>query len=288
MDWLIATPVWGARCVETFISHALPAIKAAARDISGEVRFVVHTDQPFEIAEALGSFRRKLCPVPVAPSVHHTAGIANREALELARPGECVALINADMVPSREVFSAAERQFAQGRRMIMMAASRTLGGAAPIGADAAALLEWAMAHKHPTIMECFWGRGRSSIPWAIYFEHGGDIVLHGFHLHPFAVMKDRDLQFSGATIDWDLADNYRQDEIHLVTEPSEAAFAELSPPERNFPLIPHALTVADIAAWARHQATPLHRWLFSQRITIRGDGAATGDAAICDQILQAI
>ncbi len=54
--------------------------------------------------------------------------LANREALELAEPGEAVAFINADMVCSREIFAASERRFAEGKRLIMMAASRTLGG----------------------------------------------------------------------------------------------------------------------------------------------------------------
>lgn len=287
MDWLIATPVWGERCIAAFIDRALPAIMSAGDGISGAVRFVVHTDQPFRIMEALGKLERIIRPVPPGPNVHQCAGAANREALELARPGEIVALINADMVCSREVFAAAEARFDAGKRMIMMAASRTAGGDPPIGAASADLLSWAMDNRHPAIAECFWGTGRSSIPWCLYFEQGSDIVLHGFHLHPFAVMKDRELRFNG-TIDWDLANSYRQEEIHLVTDATEAAFAEMSPPERVFGLFPKPLTVADIAHWARHQATPLHRWLFSQRITMRGNGADIGDAAVCAEILAAI
>lgn len=287
-DWLISTPAWGARCVDSFIERALPAIKAALPGIIGEVRFLIHTDQPFPFVEAMSGLRFRIRPVPEGPSAWHQAGFANREALEIARPSEAVALINADMVPSREVFAAAEQRFIQGKRMIMMAASRTLGGEPPIGATSAELLDWTMRHRHPAIAECFWPAGRSGIPWCTYFERGDDVALHGFHLHPFAVVKDRQLNFHGATIDWDLADNYDQKEIHLVTDKDEAAFAELSPPERVFGLTPQPLTVADIAGWARQQASPLHRWLFSQRITIKGSGADIGDAEVCSKILTAI
>lgn len=286
MNWLISTPVWGARCVEAFIESALPSIRAAGA--GHQIRFLVHTDQPFEIDEALQGFERIIRPVPQGESPHHSAGAANREALEIAVPGEPVALINADMVCSREVFAAAEARLAAGKRMIMMAASRTLGGTPPIGAASADLLDWAMQHRHPAIVECFWPAGRSSIPWCAYFEQDGNIVLHGFHLHPFAVVKDRELRFEGATIDWDLADNYTREEIHLVTEATEASFAELSPPERVFALRPSPNDAADIAQWARHHATPLHRWLFDRRITIKGNGEDIGDDAVCNEILAAI
>lgn len=287
-DWLISTPVWGARCVDAFVERALPAIKAAAGGIGGRLRFVVHTDQPFALTEALAGLERVVRPVPPGPNAHHSAGLANREALDLARPGECVAFINADMVGSVEIFAAAERRFAQGKRLIMMAASRTLGGEPPIGAASADLLDWTMRFPHPAIVECCWPTGRSVIPWCLYFERGDDVVLHGFHLHPFAVMKDRHIAFQGATIDCDLADNFAREEIHLITDPTEAAFAELSPPDRVFPLIPQPLTATDVATWARYHATPLHRWLFGQRIGIRGNAADLGDEIVCNQILAAI
>lgn len=286
-DWLIATPVWGERCVNIFVDTVLSAIKEAVYGIKGKVRFVVHTDQPFVLDEALQGFGRRILPVPEGGNAWAKAGLANHEAIEFAAPGEAVAMINADMVPSREVFAAAERRFAEGRRLIMMAASRTLGGEAPVGATSAELLDWTMEHRHPAIEECFWGTGRSVIPWAIYFEHGDDIVLRGFHLHPFALLKDRHINFKG-TIDLDLPDNFRPAEIHLITERDEAAFAEISPPDRTFPLTPQPFDEADVARWASRQATPLHRWMFMQRIIIKGAGADHGDVAICNEISQAI
>ncbi len=102
-DWLIATPVWGERCLSAFETYVVPAIKAAASKIDGKVRFVVHTDQPFRLDGVLGSFGRRILPVPEGANAWVKAGAANREALREAQMGEAVAFINADMVPSVEV-----------------------------------------------------------------------------------------------------------------------------------------------------------------------------------------
>jgi hypothetical protein len=288
MDWLIAVPAWGQRCVDLFVNKALPAIGAASGGISGRARLVVHTDQPDAVFRRLGSaFEGSfVCAVPPGKTPHESFGHAHRQALELASKDECIAFINADMVASIEVFAAAEKRFAAGKRMVMMAGSRTLGGDAPIGAKAADLLRWTMQYRHPAIRECFWGNGRSGTPWAIYFQRGNHIVLHGFHLHPFAVLKDRPLQFKGKTIDVDLAENFEWDQIHLVTDADEAAFAEISPPERVFALLRKPLTIMDIVRWAQHHATPLHRRLFAQSIAIQGNGADIGEKQICKEILR--
>jgi hypothetical protein len=291
MDWLIAIPAWGPRCFDLFLNKALPAVVAAQGGISGNARLIVHTDKPVLVQQLLGgAFRGSIVrEVPPGKTPHESFGHAHREALQFAADGECVAFINADMVGSIELFSAAEKRFLAGKRMIMMAGSRTVGGDAPIGAKSADLLRWAMQHRHPAIQECFWGSGRSGTPWAIYFERGDDIVLHGFHLHPFAVMKDRHLKFEGKTIDVDLADNFKWDEIHLVTDPDEASFAEISPPERVFPLRSRAIGVVDIADWAKRHATPLHRRLFAQQIRIKGrSGPDVTAQRICAAILRRI
>ncbi len=120
-DWLIAAPAWGTRCVDLFIERALPAIMCAGDGISGKLRFVVHTDEPERIEAALGKLEYWLYPVPPGKTPHESFGLAHREAIDLARHGECIAFINADMVASVEVFAAAERRFAVGKRMIMMA-----------------------------------------------------------------------------------------------------------------------------------------------------------------------
>ena len=281
-DWVISVPVWGDRCVNAFLQVGLPAIKSAL----GERRpkFVVHTDQPTLMATALASYPHEIKPVPAGRGVHQSAGAGNREALALAPIGSCVAFINADMVPSVEVFAAAEQRFEQGKKVIMMAASRTIGAVPPIGAASRELLHWTMEHRHPAIIECFFGTGRSTIPWAIYFKRGDDIVLHGFHLHPFAVVKrDAKTTFHGVSIDSDLMDAFQREEVHLVTDADEASFAEMSPPERVFGLMSEPFKVEHVASWASVRTTPLQRWLFTLPITIVGSGNAR-QLPICEDI----
>jgi hypothetical protein len=291
MDWLVATPAWGERCVYLFINKVLPAIKAAAARSSGKVRFLIHTDAPKQIKNVLAPplENHRVIPLPKGErTTHAMLGETHRAAIAHARQGECIAFINADMIPSIEVFEAAERRFAEGKRMIIMAATRTLGGEPPIGANSADLLRWTMTNQHPIIRECFWGSGRSTVPWAIYFKRGDDIVLHGFHLHPFAVMKGiQDLSFVGKTIDRDLANNFKKHEIHLVTDADEASFAELSPAAPLLKLD----TMIDVelaSRWAKKNANSYHRWFFRQRIAICGDGNDIGDGEICEEILQGI
>jgi hypothetical protein len=286
-DWLIATPAWGERCVGLFLDVVLPAIRAAATRCSGNVRFMVHTDEPKRIKAALDPSAHRVLEVPGGDdSPHVKLGMVHREALAETGRGECIAFINADMVPSIEMFAAAERRFAEGKRMIMMAATRTQDGIPPIGAVSADLLRWTMEYKHPSIVECFWSSGRTTVPWAIYFRRGDDVVLRGFHLHPFAVMKDRQLNFQGKTIDADLSDNFTHDEIHVVTDANEAAFAEMSPAWRIFKLREQPFSAEFAALWAKKSATPMHRWFFTQRIAICGNGQDIGDAAVCEQVLR--
>lgn len=283
-NWVISVPVWGKRCTDAFIGAVLPAIKAALGE--RQPTFVVHTDQPSVMVSALARFPHEIKRVPLGRSAHQSFGSASREALALAPVNSYVAFINADMVPSCEVFAAAERRFEVGKRVIMMAATRTIGGIPPAGATARDLLTWTMEHKHPAVVECFWGTGRTTIPWAVYFKRGDDIVVHGFHLHPFAVVKSNPkVAFKGLTIDTDLIEQFRLEEIHLVTDADEAAFAEMSPPERVFRLMSLPFSINNVVEWARLRTTSLQRWMFSQPITVVGSGDA-GQLPTCDTILK--
>lgn len=289
MDWLICTPVWGERCESAFLGVTLPCLRAAiAEGVSGRVRFAIHTTSPDRLSDALSGFEVEFHPVPEHPlGSHHMAGVANRLALARARPNECVAFVNADMACSIELFKAAEARFSAGKRMIVMAASRTIGEAPDVGMKSRDLLAWTMTNAHPSIRECFWKTGRSNCPWAIYFKRGPTVTLHGFHLHPFAVVNDRDMTF-GASIDKDLFECFTRDEIHIVTDADECAFAEMSPPDRVFPLLKDEkrIRVKSIVKWAKSHATPVHRWLFQHPIAIIGDGRNGGAMAVCVDILE--
>lgn len=289
LEWVIAIPVWGERCRSLFASTSFPAIKAAMQRSPNSIfKFVIHTSPAdmHTVAKALDGYDVCFRPVDYAAvSPYHAAYKANQEALSLARPGNVVAFLNADTVPSVEVFLAAEEHFRSGKALIMMGGTRTIGNP-PLGESSEKLLKWGIEHRHSIISECFFGTGRTSIPSTVYFERDGMVVMHAFHLHPFAMYLDRSIDFTG-TIDWDLIDNFERDEIHVVTSPKEAALVEVSPVSRRFPLIENAISVNSIKKWAELNASDTHLWFFRHPIAIIGDGSDIGDRDICEQILGA-
>jgi hypothetical protein len=78
---------------------------------------------------------------------------------------------------------------------------------------------------------------------------------------------------------------YSPDEVHVVTDPDEAALVESTPPERRDYLLPRPMTEEDVARWAKRRTLDIHRWFFSHRIVIQGDGKDVGDVVACDRIL---
>lgn len=291
MNWLAVIPAWGARCVDAFINSTLPATIIAAKYSGSRVRFMIHTDQHERVQAAMLPWLDRVTfrPVPVEGlHPHHKLGFAHREGIAFAEFGECIAFINADMPGSIEIFSAAEKRFREGKNLIIMAGTRTLGGVPPVGAKSADLLRWTMANAHPTTNENVFGVGRSAMNSTVYFKRGDNVICHAWHLHPFAVFVDRTLSFQGITIDRDLQDNYRQDEIHVITGANEASFAELSPPELVSRLDRRPIDANMIVKWAdrNNVSSPLHVWFFQQPITICGTGADIGDRAIVSDIVR--
>lgn len=289
-SWLVSVPAWGQRYINTFVDAAWPSILAAMQLSGADFRFLIHTDNDAPISKCMGGHRVEFVKIEDNNTPHHILGECHREAIQRAHIGEKVALLNADIILSRECFSAAERRFQEGKKLIISAATRCAvdrDSDAPVGVTSRELLEWTMKNYHHTIEECFWGTGHTCVPWAIYFHTSNGVVLRGFHLHPFAVVKRNGLSFSGPTIDADLADRFQHSETHVVTNPDEMALAELSPPERRFGL-GDVMTEDSVAEWANTHASERHRWLFQHRIIIQGDGSGIEDIPICHKILKLI
>ena len=286
-SWLITIPVWGTRCVGTFVNFVLPSIFAAVDHSKSTVRFLVHTDEPKQIQGAMQGLKVECREVPKAASPHHSLGAIHREAITTAKTGEIIAFLCADIVLSIECFAAAEQQFVLGKKLIMCAATRTFGGSPPIGALSKQLLAWTMENKHPVIEQCFWGTGHSMTPWAVYFKQGDNIVLRAFHLHPFAAVKDREILFKGVTVDFDLASSYSREQIHVVTDVNELSLAEISPLLGNrFLNRPLPMTADSVAAWATRQTVDVHRWFFRHHeIVIAGERGQCGEQPVCEQII---
>lgn len=283
--WIISAPVWGEAYTRRFLEQALPSQMAALAHAGIAARWLVHTDRS-EITAAMAGLDAEIRPVPHEGDLYRRFGDAHRQAVDAAGEGDVVVLLTADIVVSIETFAACAARFDQGFKAIVAAATRTLAPErAPIGASAPDLLDWTMEHPHPMVAACFWGE-RSNTPWAVYFRQGGRTILRGLHLHPLAVVKDRDLAFEG-TLDQGLLDRFDRREIHCVTDRYELAMAELSPADRRISLRPKGspMTADSIADWAKTRAHPVHWWLSTHRIVIQGDAGPAPDLDVWPRVL---
>lgn len=281
MRWIIAAPAWGERCVSRFIDAALPSYRAAMAYAGIEASLIVHTDAPVRIREAARGIDI-ICPRPPGNGdKYRQYADAQLDALQMAVIGDRVVLLTADMVVSRELFSACAARFEQGKKAIAICGPRTLSDRPPpAGLSSAELRDWTIAHFHPSILGSFWG-GRSLPPSSIFFRRGDNITMRGFHLHPVAIVKDRELAFAG-TPDQDCLEAFAESEIHVVTDRDEFAACEMSPADLHYSLAREPIGVAAIARWLKAQR-PINWWLSQHRIIFAGNGD-TDDVAVWEQL----
>ncbi len=271
--WVVSVPVWGNYYIRRFINSCLPCHREALKRATIPVRYIVHTDQPTEIYEAMRGLDVDLRPVPGSDRRYVSMGDSHRDAIENAQDGDFVALFCGDIAPSVEVFEACEKRL-RSYKAIVCAATRTepKDYQHPPVASARDLLKWTMENAHPCIRDLFWDEGKGAYPWSVYFRNGENITLRAFHLHPLAIAKDgRDI-VSKDSLDADLLNNFNLDEIHVVTSPDELALAEMTWGESVFGSMKRGLQIEDIAAWAFTRASPVHWWLSKHRIVIQGNG----------------
>ncbi len=290
--WLISVPCWDEYHVNTFLKYVLPSLRVAIKEAGVRAHLIIHTeDQRIYIAGYLLPHDELDIEMrtPSYGKTHHvTYGNCHRDVIKSAKPGERVMLMNADIVVSRETFSACEQRFAEGKKLIVASATRCLfkpGVVPEIGAKSRELLAWSLEVKHPSVAECFWGVGHTMIPWAIYFKTSTGVVIRGFHLHPLAFIKQAGLTFKGTSLDEHLIEEFSKDEIHVVTSPDEFGLAELSPPAYLFKL-DKSMTEKSVYNWAVHRTTSRHRWLFEHRIVVSGTGEDQSDVEPCNTILE--
>jgi hypothetical protein len=281
-DFLIAIPAWGEWYAQVCTYAAARSVRAATTRVQGRVRLLVYTDRRDFLRAAFRGLDVEFRVVVADPNAYIAMGNCHRDALANAAPGEIVILMCADQVISGDALAATESLIAAGKRAIFCAGPRVLARPvdAPAGADAACLLQWALAHRHPWTRELIWATGHARALSLVYFEGPDSVAVHGFHLHPFAVLNDRPLTFHRPTLDCDLVDCFTRDEIHVVTQPDELSTIEISPAEKMIPLAKERFYVGDIAAWAHVNASPMHRWLFEHRIVLSGDGEDCGDTNV--------
>jgi len=296
VSWLIAIPAWGDRCVAHAVRSALPSVQAALAHAQAEARFVIHTDRAPQFADS--SARVTFLTLPRERySRYYALSDCHRQAIFMAKPGEFVALLNADHVVSIEAFAAAEKRLHAGKRIVMMAGMRTSAPdePAPLNMRSRELLKWAWEHRHNSAEDAIWGTGASTSLSSLFFVDGEEVVSRWFHLHPFAFVKEPGLTFNGLTVDEDLGERWPRDLVHVVEDPDEAALIERSPESFRFKSHQRPVQIRDVAFWAYgenghggRRTTHFHHWLFKHRIVLRGDGRDLGDRAVCDAILSVI
>lgn len=292
MEWVVAVPAWGERCLGLFERHVFPAVDAALRHARVcRPLFIVHTDNAARLKPLfLGRYDVDFhaAPLYAAGGGQHTMlGICQRDALAQA-DGKALALLTGDCVVSREFFAAAEAAFATGKKAIMSAGTRTVGAYPPIGASAQELGRWAWDNRHPWISNLVYGEGKGENLSLVYFRLRDGVAMHGFHLGPVALLPHAGLAFKGLTSDDDLAEQFTRDELHVVTD--EFALAEMSPFVPHAAINPRPVVDRDkVALFAsRSQMRWTHKWFFTHRIRIHGTCEDASDVPVCEEILALI
>jgi len=263
---------------------AIPSIVAAAKLAKRHIYFVVHTDRPSDFGNCFGGFPCELRAAPSGANMEHL-GALHQDVLRSARPGDYFSPFNADHVLSCEVFAAAEKHLDAGKRLVMYAAPRTVGTPPEAGSDAAAVIDFFLANPHPEVVRATWTSPGTFHPSVIYQRNGDNVCANGFHLHPVAVaITDKPIEFC-STVDNDMVGAFLPDECHVITDSTEMAMVEMSPPEKRLSGThddggpPGALVLRSpnwVADWGL-TLLPIHRWFFKHRIVYRGDPHAFPD-----------
>lgn len=292
-QWLISIPVWGESYLYTFTTYTVPALRAALEESQLPVRFMIHTDQPATVREALEGFDVIVHPV-IGPAGYTTLQYSHRDAVNAAKAGEYVALLNADLIVSKNLFSSCETHLSNGRPAVVLAGIRTVMDYAnnppPIGMGSRELLEWAWEHRHQIIRDLEWDTGRSMLPTNLFFVQDDTVVLHGFHLHPVAIKKPHSGEMNFiSTIDGDLLEHFDTEQIHLVSDPDDMSMLEISPPERRFPVRDRPFTAQLVAGAMMGRASMQHCLFFQQRLVVKGTNPdACNEMPIVEDIVHRI
>jgi hypothetical protein len=274
--WLISLPAWGERYVDSLLKYTLPSILACDRP-KMPLHVIVHTDEVERVRKAFPTIDvRDVLPDPHGKISYMSMSVCHRDVLESARDGDYVTLMCADVVFSRDALVAAERRLRAGAKVVVCTGTRTIGplfgNPPPFPWPAARLLEWAWLHRHPIIQQSSIPGGQSPVPSQLYFDTKNGVVARLFTPCLFALVKDRDLTFTG-TIDRDLIECFDNSEIYVVTRRDELAVVEISPIEKSFGFLSEPLSPEFVATWARDvNLRQMNYWMLGHPIEITGPG----------------
>ena len=287
MRRLISVPVWGDEFIDRFKNVGLPLLRIAAEQLRGDnVMLVVHTDQPLRFIN-LGMSNRVTCP-PAGAQWFNTLSRCHSEVIKMAKPGDAVVLLTADMAISIDALVACKRRFAQGKRLICCNGLRVLdSGVLPYRPTARVLSEWGWQNRHPMVHACTWPSGDSADLTRVYFQNGKNAVCRLWLPHPLAFAPDgRQLTFA-PTIDCDLITHFKPGESHLVVDVDELSAIELSPAtkmrgsydhdEKEQPFNRASMPERYAKLKVGHE---MYRWALSHRVVVSGSGEGCGDDVV--------
>ena len=209
---------------------------------------------------------------------------------DLAQAGDCVSLLNADLVVSNNFFVRIREHLSGRCKAVVALGMRTLWGkhSPPVSVDPRTLLSWGRDHNHEVVRESIWGSGHSPAPTHIFFEEGDSVVARSFQLHPVAIIKDYPIDIT-TSADGETLENFPLETIHVVTDPDDLAFIEMSKFGKFKYFEGGTLSIDAVIGLmrSRYMGAPLYRWQFGQRIVMKGDGSNLEDVPIAQAILDA-
>ena len=276
----VAIPAWGPPYVELATRFTLPAVLAslAAWKPGYRATFIIHTDDRAAFRAAIPGLRINFRPVRRGFGAGHQAEWvaferAHQEAIELTPPGALLILLNADTVVSVETVRVADAALRGKVKVGVSNGIRTLMDkkGCPVGVSADDLMAWVWAHRHPCTDQMFWGSGTAKHPTQMFFRYDDSettVAMHSFHLTPHFICKDRPLAFGG-TIDDDLLNNYRDDEI-VYFKDRQFVIAELSPASKQHPQGEPLTRIEAVTINDTRRMPPAHIRNFRQRIAVLG------------------
>ena len=291
-DWYLSTPVWGDFYRKVFVERAVHSYLAALQNLgTNQVKWTIHTDQP-------GFADRNLDGYPVTyvqafPDADYYAEYRRCHLsvlTDFAKAGDCVSLLNADFIVSNNFFVRIREHLSGRYKAVITLGMRTLldEHSPPTSVDPRTLLSWGWDHKHEVTRESVWGSGHSPSPTHIFFEEGDSVVARSFQIHPVAMIKDYPIDIS-TSIDGETLENFPCDAIHVVVEPDDLAFIEMSPFGKcgRFRGGPVSVGTVVKLMHSHYMRAPLYRWQFGHRIVIKGNGSNLEDIQIAKAILDA-
>jgi hypothetical protein len=286
---LISVPVWGERCVDVFCAAGLPALQRAVAALEAthgvDARLVVHTDQPDKVRGAT-SLKVECRPVPVGLRDFDSMSQGHREVMAMGLRWDVVVPLTADTVISEQGLSYCARVLEDLQlRAVLVAVPRTLQqGRVPDTADAAGLMAWSWANRHPAVAEATWPEGRSRDLSRTFFEAEGTVVTRQALPHPLAIRVDgRPLRFT-PTVDANLIQCFDPTEMHMTPNCRELALIEMSPPDKPFDVVEGTMA-RRLASGALVIPDPVQRWCLNHKVTLVGTPRDCADDAFVGQIL---